>query len=162
MKIVTEHIESFREASPHIRNVYYVPSERDVWDKLDDFNELSVMRFRHLICAPLAIGYEQYEWFSVPAPIFKLRGQGTRLPIMINRNAGVAHGYWNHPINAVSPSDLELTFFSYFDWNPQGIVDHRYIMCFISGAEESKSVIGHFALVESHYVEVYHDVTANQ
>ena len=157
MSQVTEFFEKYREASRHLRNIYYVPRDNDVWDVLDDFDELSVLLFKHLVCAPLNIGYESHDWFNDPVPYFKLRAQGTRLPIMINRKPEVNHGYWDHDIDSVNPDDLTLNFICYFDWNPQGIIDNRYIMCKIHDAKESKQVIGHVALVESHYVEIHYE-----
>ncbi len=162
MEKVTEYFEKYREASRHLRNTYYIPSDSDDWDKSDDFDDVNVMLFQHLVCAPLNINYDQVEWFCSTAPIFQLKPQGVRLPIMINRDPNVSHGNWDHQVNCVEPDDLELTFISYFDWDPQGVVDHRYIMCRIADAKNSKNVIGHTALVESTYVEIYYDNTANK
>ena len=162
MNKVTEYFEKFREASRHLRNVYYAPVESDAWDKLDDFEELNLLLFKHLVCAPLNIKYDEFDWFCVPVSVFKLKAGGTRLPIMINRIPESDHGYWDHAIDMVDPDDLELSFIGYFDWDQEGTIDHRYIMCRISGANQSKSVIGHTALVESHYVDVYYKPTANK
>ncbi|TVZ39033.1 hypothetical protein P886_4766 [Alteromonadaceae bacterium 2753L.S.0a.02] len=156
MKKVTEYFEKYREASRHLRNIYYVPKDDDVWDILDDFEEVSVLLFKHLVCAPLNIGYEKYDWFNESISCFKLQAQGSRLPIMINRIPNVNHGHWDHEIHTVDPDDLTLDFICYFDWNPQGVIDNRYIMCKISDAKVSKNVIGHIGLVESHYVEIHH------
>lgn len=157
MKQVTEYFEKYREASRHLRNVYYFPQGDAAWDVLEDFDELNLLLFKHLVCAPLNIEYKKYNWFKEPATCFTLKPLGTRLPIMINRMPNTNHGYWDHEIKSVKPSDLNLKFMSYFDWNPQGVMDSRYIMCHVSSASESTQIVGHVALVESHYVEVYYE-----
>ena len=124
MKNVTEYFENYREASRHLRNVYYVP---EIQGDFDD--ELNTILFEHLVCARLGINHDQYNWFSVPAPIFVLRATGPQLPILINREPSVNHGYWDNEIDAVESDDLELVLISYFDWNPQGVMDNRYVMC---------------------------------
>lgn len=161
MTKVTQYFEKFMEASRHMRNTYYVPDSEDDWDIVDDFDELSILLFKHLVCIPLGVNLNQFDWLGEPMAIFKLKARGQRLPIMINRKPNIDHGNWEHEISSVEPNDLELTFIDYFDWDPKGMIDYRYIMCRITGAEVSKNVIGHTALVESHYVDIYYDESAN-
>jgi len=157
MTNVTKYFEKFREASRHLRNIYYVPESNQDWDTLEDYDVMNEMLFTHLVCAPLNIKFELHSWLNEPASIFKLQSSGTRLPIMINRTADKQSGYWDHKIDMVKPDDLELVFTSYFDWDQQGTIDHRYILCKIIGARESKCVVNHMALVESHYLDIIYE-----
>jgi len=151
----TDFFENYREASRHLRNIYYVPKGESAWDVLGDFEKTSELLFKHLVCAPLNIAYDKYDWLNEPVPFFESKAVGSRLPIKINRNPNVDHGAWDHDITFVEANDFTLNFICYFDWCPEGVVDNRYIMCKISNASKSKSVIGHYALVESHHVEIH-------
>ncbi len=162
MEDVTKLFNNFREASRHLGNTHYVPTDEDKWEKRDAFFEICVQLFQHQVCTPLEIEYDRFEWFCDPAPIFKLKSPGSRLPIMINRAPNVDHGYWDHEISVVDPCEFDLTFIRYFDWDEAGIIDHRYIMCRIAGAENHESVVGHVALIESQYVAIHFDNTANK
>ena len=162
MKDVTKLFNNFREASRHLGNTQYVPSENDLWNKRDAFFEVCVLLFQHQVCTPLDIEYDHAEWFCEPVSLFKLIPPGSKLPIMINRVPEVDHGYWDHEIVAVEPDEFDLTFIGYFDWDDEGVIDHKYIMCRITGAKSQASVVGHTALVESQYVAIHFDEAANK
>ncbi len=162
MENVSNLFNNFREASRHLGNTQYVPSKNELWDKRDAFFDICVLLFKHQVCTPLGIEYEHLEWFCEPAPQFKLKPTGSRLSIMINRSPKVDHGFWDHEISSVDVNEFELTFIRYFDWDEEGVIDHKYIMCRIDNAQKYSSVIGHIALIESQHVTVLFDSTANK
>ena len=157
MQVVTKCFDKYREASRHLRNIYYVPENSSDWDTLQDHDDMSRLLFTHLVYAHLGISFDKFDWLNEPAPIFKLHSQGIRLPLMINRKKGENSGYWDHEIKMVEPNDLEIAFISYFDWNQHGTADYRYILGRITDAQHSTSVVGHLTLVESHYVDIIYE-----
>lgn len=86
MNNVTTIFQRYREAARHLRNVYYVLADRDDWDKTDDFDEVSIMLFRHLVLGELRLYQKDFDWLARPSKSFVIESFAEDLPIMLNRD----------------------------------------------------------------------------
>lgn len=155
MNNVTAIFQRYREAARHLRNVYYVPADRDDWDKTDDFDEVSIMLFRHLVLGELRLYQKDFDWLARPSKSFVIESSAEDLPIMLNRDG--QSGYWDNPIKKVKKGDLVMHFIDYFDWDSLDQIDFRYFRVRITESDKYPALVGNDALIETIYATVYYD-----
>jgi len=150
---VTDCLSAYREAARHLWNTLFAGSDLTDFDTVDEFAEIDDRLFDAVV-TPRAValggsvsyGDEPDSRRIVPA----VEGRSLRCgcvlpglrdslrvvptiahgtPIMIeNPREGYGNGYWDHPIGAVRPEDVELKYIEYFDWDMLGIREYRYYM----------------------------------
>ena len=76
------------------------------------------------------------------------------VPIMISRDQNPDCGYWDDVINRVGPTDLDLRFIDFFDFDQAGFIDFQYYLVHIEGSSKYPILAGHRALVEISFVKV--------
>lgn len=74
---------------------------------------------------------------------------------MINRE--ISSGYWDHPVQEVEPSDIDMRFIHYFDWANIGHRDFEFIMVLIIASSAHPELNGRQALVKPLYVKAFFD-----
>ena len=73
MKLVTTTFQSYRDNARHLSNTCYRPKCEGDWDTREDFDEISILLFRHLVLNELEIRHDLCDWLGEPAEIFKLK-----------------------------------------------------------------------------------------
>lgn len=153
MEIATPTFQKYREAARHLRNAFYTPVDRNDWDMVEDFDEISVMLFKHLVLGEFQLNREQFDWLAQPSGKFIVESSAEDLPLMINREG--QSGYWDNPINMVKKGDLTMHFIDYFDWDAMDQIDFRYYRVRIVASEIYPGLVGNDALIETIYADVY-------
>ncbi len=151
---VTDIFQKYREGARHIRNSYYVPKDISDEDVLEDFSELSIVLFKHLVLNEFGLNFESSEWLVEPASMFHVVPLGQTCPIMINRKG--QSEYWDHPITEIKKSDFRMVFVDYFDWDDMDLIDFRYYRVRIIESSTYPELLGSDALIETIYADVYH------
>lgn len=159
MKHVTSVFQCYRDSARHLSNTCYRPKYEGDWDTRENFDEISVLLFKHLVLNELQISHTLCDWLGQPAEIFKLQPSTERIPVMINRDG--TSGYWDHPKTELDQNEAEIAFIDYFDWDEMDTIDFRYIRGKILKSR-SGDLDGHDILVETIYVNIYHDKNAEQ
>ena len=72
-------------------------------------------------------------------------------PIMINREHGKDHGYWDLPVSRVEKTAL-MKFVKFFDFDLRRPCDHQYVHVEISDWPSEQRTVGRRALIENQYV----------
>ncbi len=155
MKKVTHIFQKYREATRHLRNTFYVPADRNDWDMDEDFDEVCVLIFKHLVLGELQIERESFDWLSKPSNLFLVESSADDLPIMINRDG--QSGYWDNPIDKVKKGDLEMHFIDYFDWDSMDQIDFRYYQVRIVRSDKFPQLVDCDALIETIYADIFYN-----
>ena len=79
--------------------------------------------------------------------------KGQSVPVLINREKNVNHGYWDHDVSEIDAS-CELDFVDLFDWDSCGVLDMSIVMAKVVGCEASPRIVNHFLLIDIKYVEI--------
>ena len=153
MKKVTKIFQRYKECARHLRNTYYIPNSEHDWDTLEDFDEVKVLIFKHMVLNELLEKYDDFEWFGKPFTNFEVVPSSDICPIMINREK--QSGYWDHPIEKIGQADFKMAFISYFDWNSHDQIDFRYYRVRIIESEKYPELIDFDALIETIYADVF-------
>jgi len=151
----THIFAKYREAARHLRNSFYVPSDNNDWDTVEDFDEVSVMLFKHLVLGEFQLPRGDFDWLAQPSSYFIVESSADDLPIMVNRDK--QSGYWDNPIRKVKKGDLKMHFIDYYDWDSMGQIDFRYYRIRIMESDKFPQVVGFDAFIETIYADVYYD-----
>ncbi len=154
MNNITGIFQKYREAARHLRNAYYIPSDTNDWDMVEDFDEASTMLFKHLVLGELQINREGFDWLAQPSGKFIIESVANDLPLMINREG--QSGYWDNPIEKVQKGDLVMHFIDYFDWDSMDQIDYRYYRTRIVASDKHPNLVGNDALIETIYANVFY------
>lgn len=154
MENVTDIFQKYRECARHIRNIYYAPDDFGDENTSEDFDELAIVLFKHLIIGEFGINRNLISWLAEPASMFQIIPSGDSCPIMINRQG--QSDYWDHPITEIRKDDLEMVFIDYFDWDDMDLVDFRYYWVRITASAAYPELVGFDALIATIYAEVYY------
>ncbi len=119
----------------------------------EDFEEVSIMLFKHLVLGELQLSREGFDWLAQPSSKFIIESVSDELPIMINREG--QSGYWDNPTTNVKKGELVMHFIDYFDWDPMDQIDFRYYRVRIAASDMYPHLVGNNALIESIYANVY-------
>ncbi|MET0026035.1 MAG: hypothetical protein ABW101_00240 [Candidatus Thiodiazotropha sp.] len=120
---------------------------------VEDFDEISIMLFKHLVLGELQLEREKFDWLTQPSKQFIVESSAEDLPLMINREG--QSGYWDNPISKVKKGDLTMHFIDYFDWDSMDQIDYRYYRVRIVASDKYPDLVGNDALIETIYAVVY-------
>ena len=120
---------------------------------LEDFGELTIVLFKHLILSEFGLNHKSNEWLLEPSTMFHVIPLGDTCPIMINRE--IQSKYWDHPITEIKKNDLKMVFLDYFDWDDLDLIDFRYYRVRIIESATYPDLVGSDALIETIYADVY-------
>ena len=150
---LTHSMGRFREAARHLWNSALLAQA--TWDVHGDFNEICATLFRAVIVRPVfgegaceaaaAYGADPFSWLKV-VPTLE---HGT--PIKINRTDPPG-AYWDHAISRVKPSDVDLWFVDFFDFDNLGFREFDYVAVVIAAYEGHADLAGRPALLEPRHV----------
>jgi hypothetical protein len=77
-------------------------------------------------------------------------------PILIQKpRQGAPTGYWDDPVNLVTPGQAELFFIAYFDWNEMDYIDLRYYRVEIASFDTHSELVGRDALIERQHATIH-------
>ena len=65
-------------------------------------------------------------------------------------------GYWDHPVTTLTPSDAEISFNGYFDWDQHALIDFRYYRGEILQSGKYPEIVGHELFIETQYADVFY------
>jgi len=157
---VNKIFDKYREAARHLRNVYYCNNNHESdWGLRSDFNEIRKLLYHHLILNELDLT-EVRDFRNEPSKYFNLVSDGNILPAMINRNGD--SGYWDHPITKLVDDEYDIRFIDYFDFDQMGHCDFRYILARIFFSKNHPQINNYNALIETQYVQILFNKSAQQ
>jgi hypothetical protein len=148
MKNVTLYLLRYREAARHLWNTFLRQdgtSGRGALPEsgvLDDWDTLRKNLFSALVLRHTG---ERARLRVVPTT--------GNVPAMISRTRP-ARTYWDHPIQRLGPTD-DLGFMEFFDFDQSGFLDFAYYRVSIDASEQHPDLVGHEALIEVQYADVF-------
>ena len=74
---------------------------------------------------------------------------------MINKPRPYGSGYWDDPVNRISPNDAKLCFQDFFDWSEKRFADYHYFRVRIVEFPTQPHLVNREALVEVLYARVF-------
>jgi hypothetical protein len=161
MRDVTELMNSYRECSRNLWNVYF-GKRNDIGDALDVFEKIRELLFDSLVLSELS--YEgEAEGEDIPPPALKVVPQGRSL-ILIQRlsRPGEARHWDQEKDMVVGPDDITLAFVDFFDfWRPP-MKDFHYFLCRILRFPSHVGYEGREALIEVRNAKVFHGEPAEK
>lgn len=155
---VTNVFDHYRVSARAIWNAAFWPDQdfRN-WDSIERFHEIEKLLFRELVLAKVDREWPLQDIFESAVPFFRIIpsiGHGT--PILIQKpREGAPTGYWDDPVNLVRPSQAELLFVSYFDWNQMDYIDLRYYRVKIASFDRHSDLVGRDALIEHQHAAIH-------
>ncbi|MBF5043638.1 hypothetical protein FGE12_14675 [Aggregicoccus sp. 17bor-14] len=169
MENVTQRMMKYREAARHLWNTFlreeqtFSPQRLPSDEVLDDWEALQPLLFRALVlrhtgneahaAARLSSGRR-----SEPLPFLRVVPTSDRVPAMVSRGKP-AKTYWDHPVNRLGPED-DLRFIDFFDWDSSRFLDFAYYRVEIRACAREPGLVGHEALLEVQYADVFVDGAA--
>ena len=160
MRDITELMNTYRECSRNLWNVYF-SKRKDIGDALDVFEQIRELLFDSLVLSELS--YEgEAEGEDMPPPALKVVPQ--RSLILIQRLSGPGEaGYWDQEKDMiVGPGDITLAFLDYFDFWQIPIRDFRYYRCKVLSFPSHTDYEGREALLKVSGAKVFHDESAEK
>lgn len=150
MKDITNILDRYRLCARAIWNIAFWPDD-DLrnWDSVDQFDEIQRSLFSRMVLEKLGREWPFGDIFRVPIPFLQIEPSSKSMPIMVqNPRPDKPIGYWDHPLNRISPGQAEMHFIGYFDWNRLDCVDFRYYRVTIAKFDTKSELIGREALIE--------------
>lgn len=154
MQDITDIVDDFRECSRHIWNSYFgYLEEGDVKFWLVEETLFNAMVLAQVGKPPVSL----VPTITRKDPVSCLRiipdsSHGT--PIMINRTGD--SGYWDDPVDAVKPDEVDLRLVRFFDFaEMQGFRDWGYYYVRINSFPTQSHLQGRDALIEASCVRVF-------
>jgi hypothetical protein len=160
MRDITELMNTYREGSRNLWNVYFAKRE-NVGASLDAFQQIRELLFESLVISELS--YEgEAEGEDIPPPALKVVPGESSL-ILIKRLTGPGEGgYWDQVKDmVVGPGDITLAFVDYFDFYEVPVKDFRYYLCKILSFPRHADYEGREALLQATDAQVFHDESAD-
>src|SRR5258708_24665350 len=155
MKDITELMNTYRECSRNLWNVYF--SRRgNVGGSLDSFGQIRQLIFDSLVVSELS--YEgEAEGTDIPLPALKVVPRESSL-ILIKRLSGPGEaGYWDQEKDmVVGPNDITLAFVDYFDFSQVPIKEFRYYLCKILRFPSHVGYKGREGLIKALDAKTFH------
>lgn len=161
MRDITEFMNSYRECSRNLWNVYF-SKRKDIGEALDVFERIRELLFDSLVLSELS--YEgEAEGEDIPPPALRVVPQGKSLILIKRLTPPGEAGYWDQEKDmVVGPDDITLEFIDYFDFYNVPIKDFRYCLCRILGFPSHAAYEGREALVEAMSADLFHDESAER
>jgi hypothetical protein len=156
LKDLTDRMAIFREAARHLWNTAL--AQETGWNVRDDFDEACNALFRAIVLRPIdktgATPAPSSSRNGPPIPFLRVvPGIEHGTPIHINR-AVPASGYWDHPMNAVGPGDVDLRFVRFFDWDELGRREFELVETVIRAFPKHPALVGRAALLAFSQVKI--------
>ena len=73
---------------------------------------------------------------------------------MVNRDAS-GSGYWDDPVNTVTPGAMDLRFVDFFDWDELGVRDFQYVKVRVIASKAHTHLVNRYALLEFAHVTLH-------
>jgi hypothetical protein len=165
MKDITDLFFAYRECARNLWNVYFYPQlckyeneSRGKWDISDEYDDICTRLFNMLVLCPIEkTNYQKtasYESIKETLPFISIVPKG-EVPILINREKNNSMGYWDYPMKSINPSDAEMLFVDYFDFDKLGYRDFEYYQVRIIASNECPDLIDRDALIAPQYVNLF-------
>jgi hypothetical protein len=161
MKEITELTNLYRECARNLWNTYFFnnASLGDEWDICDEFDDICVLLFSALVLNPNEYTEikksNSYDKSPQPLACIKVVSSSDEgVQIQINREVDKS-GYWDYPVNFVKPSDVDLRFIDFFDYNVLGFRDFKFCHVRIVGSDKFPGLVGRDALLESNDISIF-------
>jgi hypothetical protein len=161
MEDVTNYFNEYRECVRHLWNTYFrsVAEQINEWDVRDEFDDIARALFASLVLHPLGVNATELTPASSAQPkalrAFRIVPRTEHgVPILINRDLPRS-GYWDHPLDLVRPTDVELHLLRFFDFDQIGHRDFKYYEVLIAASETHPEIVGRAALIECEYAKVF-------
>jgi len=157
MKDVSSIFDHYRVSARAIWNTAFWPdTDFRNWDSIEQFDEIQKILFSELVLGKLAKEWPLQDIFENAIPFFQVVPSIETAPIMIqNPRPDKPRGYWDHPINRISPGEAEMHFIGYFDWNRMDYADLRYYRVMIARFDAHLDLVGREALIDRQQATVY-------
>jgi hypothetical protein len=166
MNDVTHRLSSYRECVRHLWNMHYLallPTSPDRWELRDQFDDVCCSLFGALVVEPLGLA-PVADATRILSPERESSPQILRwlhvvpsadggVPIMINRDPTAGSGYWDHPIDRVGPSDVDLRLVRWFDFDQLAFRDFKYYFARVESSRHD-DLVGRAALIDCEYARV--------
>ena len=161
MRDITELMNTYRECSRNLWNVYFSRRE-NIGGSLDAFEDIRELLFDFLVVSELSYDGEA-EGPDIPPPHLKVVPRSSSL-ILIQRLSGPGEaGYWDQEKDmVVGPDDITLEFVGYFDFSQVPIKEFRYYLCKILKFLSHVEYEGREALIEALEAKIFHDEDADK
>ena len=128
MREITDLMDHYRLVARSVWNIgFWAKPELQSWNSWEQFEQLKKGLFQALVVARLQDDQCCGQTGSEGQPYRVVPVEPGPVPIMIERpREGDRNRYWDDPVGEIKPSDAELEFLDYFDWNSMGYVDFQY------------------------------------
>ena len=155
MRDITDLMNSYRECSRNLWNVYF--SAKDYWSE----STCAYGSIRKLLFQTLVLDELLYDDSLEPPPPPVLRIVPRWSVILINRPSEDGNGYWDQEKDlAVGETDIQLEFVDYFDWSEYPLREFHFYRCKILKFPSHVEYEGRQALIEVLNCRVFHDEEA--
>jgi hypothetical protein len=155
MRKVTEVFDRYRECARHVRNTYFSTIQSKDWDTVENFEAVAQSLFERIVIYQFRIGFFQCEPREYTRDFFRIVPTvADGIPVMISREKDRT-GAWDHPIKTLTPTDCEIAFIKYFDWDDHGTIDFRYYWGEVLSSQKYPEIVGHALLIETQYADSY-------
>ena len=140
---VTDLMLGFRETARGLWNCALRPGAD--WDRVDVFRSIHQLLFDEMVLRGLGIsryqkGKDEPYRFLHAIPI------ADPIPIEIHRAS--QGGYWDDPINRLSPKGLSLAIIEFFDFDELGYRDFVYYRVRVEACRDHPNLVGREALLQ--------------
>jgi hypothetical protein len=157
MKDITALINSYRECSRNLWNVYFSRMEF-TWDLHDDYESIRRLLFESLVVNQLDSCEECSEGDRMRPPVLMVVPDATSVPILINRPSDDGAGYWDQEMEmSVDVDEVQLAYVDLFDYSQYPVKDFRFYRCKILRFAAHAKYEGREALLEVSHTKVFHD-----
>jgi hypothetical protein len=156
MRDVSSILDHYRISARGIWNTAFWPdAEFRNWDSIERFDEIQRSLFSELVLVKLGREWPTLDVFRIPIPFLRIVPSNDPAPIMVqNPRPDAPRGYWDHPLNRISPGVAEMHFLGYFDWNRLDYADFRYYLVKIARFDTKSELVGREALMERQHATV--------
>lgn len=155
MTDITESMNSYRECSRNLWNVYF-SRLTDYGAAFDAFENIRRLLFDSLVVDELFYEGDAKEG-ELPPPALKVV-PGPSTLILIKRPSDDGNGYWDEVKDmVVGPDDIELEFLDYFDFTDTPVKDFHFYRCKILSFSRRPEYQGRDALINALDGRVFHD-----
>ena len=160
MRDITELMNSYRECSRNLWNVYFSRRE-NIGGSLDTFGQIRELLFDSLVVNELS--YERdAQGDDIPPPVLRVVPRTSAL-ILIQRPTEPGQAtYWDQEKDmVVGPDEIALAFVDYFDFGQIPIMDFHFYRCKILSFPSRSEYAGREALIRALDGRVFHDEAAD-
>jgi hypothetical protein len=161
MRDITELMNTYRECSRNLWNVYF-SKRANIGGSLDTFEQIRELLFDSLVVSDLS--YEgDAQGDDIPPPVLRIVPKESTL-ILIQRPTEPGQAtYWDQEKDmVVGPDDIALAFLDYFDFGQIPTMDFHFYRCKILSFPSRSEYVGREALIRAVDGRVFHDEEADK